>query len=209
MGQTVMMIDDDEVFLDELSEVLSTSGYDTVAVTDTKQAMQTAQEIRPSVILLDLKMPGKNGFELAFELKNRPGLGAIPVIAMSGFFRAQKIPLLELIGIRKCLAKPLNPLDVIWTIEETLGKQSPEAEGLSDRAGAAQATEEKKFLFKRFDDLLMEMAGDTDPTVLAEMASRLARLKDYKEHMRELLSRPALSRISKSDMDLSCAADFS
>ena len=120
MKQTLLLVDDDADFLEELGEVLSLSGYRTVAVCDPRQVLEVARREVPALILMDLKMPEKSGFELAYDLKREPELSGIPIIAMSGVFPAQVVSLRGLSGFRKCLPKPFNPLDAIWMIEKIL-----------------------------------------------------------------------------------------
>ena len=167
-----------------------------------------AQRIRPALILMDLKMPGKSGFELAFEFRDKPELADVPVVAMSGVFRSQKIPLLELSGIRRCLSKPLNPLDVIWTIEEILASKS-DFSGLPipEVSNADRRAVDVRPLLGRFDDLLMEMAGMIDLPTLAEMSEKLERLRDYKECVSKSLARPSSRPISRAVTDPRCATN--
>lgn len=116
----VMIVDDDREFLEELGETLAQSGYDMIAARDPHSVLAIASEKKPRVILLDLKMPGKNGFQLAYELRNSPELQQIPIIVMTGFFKDGYQPLMDICGIKRCLKKPFNPLDVIAQIEAVL-----------------------------------------------------------------------------------------
>jgi CheY-like chemotaxis protein len=116
----VLAIDDDQIFLEELSDVLASSGYEVVTVNDPRKALDTALEARPSVILMDMKMPGKSGLEIAHEMRYWPALAHVPIIAMSGFLKESNLPFMETCGIKKCLKKPFNPLDIIWEIEDVL-----------------------------------------------------------------------------------------
>lgn len=119
-SKKVMIVDDDKEFLYELEEALVLSGYDLVAVNDSLSALHIAAKITPDVILLDLRMPGKSGFQLADEIRRFSGLEDTPIIAMSGLFKDEYIPFLKMCGIKKCLKKPFNPLDVIAEIEVAL-----------------------------------------------------------------------------------------
>jgi CheY-like chemotaxis protein len=83
----VMIVDDDRQFLEELEEMLIFSGYEIVAFNDAQAALESAVRLRPDVILLDVKMPGKSGFQLADELQRLPELEGTPVIAMSGHYK--------------------------------------------------------------------------------------------------------------------------
>ena len=118
----VMIIDDDKEFLDELKEMLESSGYNSVAVNDAGAAIEVAKEIKPAAILLDLKMPKKSGFQLANELRCFSELARVPIIAMSAFYNDDYKPLLDVYGIKRCLTKPFRPLDVIAEIEEALAE---------------------------------------------------------------------------------------
>ncbi len=119
-SRKVMIVDDDKEFLEELNETLGLSGYDVVSVNDSVAAIDTAFRIKPDVILLDLKMPQKSGFQLADELRHLSELSRVPIIVMTGFFKDEYASLLNICGVRKCLKKPFNPLDVIAQIEEAL-----------------------------------------------------------------------------------------
>jgi len=120
LSKKVMIVDDDREFLEELKDVLTSSGYETIAVNDAAAALETADRAKPDVVLLDLKMPKKTGFQLAMEIRQLSGQEQVPVIAMSGFLKDGYNPLLYLCSIRRCLKKPLNPLDVIAEIEDAL-----------------------------------------------------------------------------------------
>lgn len=120
-GEKIMVVDDNKEFLEELKEILVLSGYDVVAIDDAESVLDAAVNTRPNVILLDLKMPKKNGFQIAQEFKNSSDLMHIPIIAMSGYFtRAEHEALMEVCRIKTCLKKPFNPLDVIACIESVL-----------------------------------------------------------------------------------------
>lgn len=119
-NKKVMIVDDDKEFLEELEETLAMSGYDMIATEDPDSVVSIASDEKPLVILLDLKMPGKSGFQLAHELRNFPGLRQIPVIAMTGFFKDEYLPFMDICGIKRCLKKPFNPLDVIAEIEAAM-----------------------------------------------------------------------------------------
>lgn len=118
MKKRILIVDDDEEFLEELRETLELSGYELVAVNDASLVVEVARKVKPEAILLDLKMPKKSGFQLADELKSLPELAAVPLIAMSAFYKDDYKALLDMGGIKHCLKKPFQPLDVIAEIEE-------------------------------------------------------------------------------------------
>lgn len=123
-GKKIMIIDDDKEFLEELQETLSLSGYYTIAINDSTTAVDTAYSMKPDIILLDLKMDGMSGFQVAEGLKKFPSTSQIPIIAMTGVFNKKNhFSLMDLCGMQMCLEKPFNPLDAIILIEEVFREQ--------------------------------------------------------------------------------------
>jgi len=128
-AKKVLIVDDNKEFLEELKEVLALSGYEMVAVHDSREAVALAIQAKPDVILLDLKMPGKSGFQIANEINRCFELQNVPIIAMSAFFRDEYRVLMNMCGIKKCLRKPFNPLEVISEIEEALANKGSGSTG--------------------------------------------------------------------------------
>ncbi|MDD4954855.1 MAG: response regulator [Candidatus Omnitrophica bacterium] len=117
----VMVVDDDVDFLKELEETLALSGYEIVAVQNSKNAGNAAAISKPDIILLDLKMEGMDGFEVAQTLKRSPETNSIPLIAMTGYFTSEEHnEIIKECGMKTCLKKPFNPLDLIARIESVL-----------------------------------------------------------------------------------------
>ncbi|MCX7927391.1 MAG: response regulator [Candidatus Omnitrophica bacterium] len=119
MEKKILVVDDDKEFLEELQETLTLSGYEVKAISDPRKALAVAMQLKPDIIVLDLKMPGMTGFEVVNKIKSTPVTEHIPIIAMSGFFTAeQDDSLLSFFQIHHYLRKPFNPLDIIARIEE-------------------------------------------------------------------------------------------
>ncbi|MDD2751836.1 MAG: response regulator [Candidatus Omnitrophica bacterium] len=128
----VMVIDDNQEFLEELKEMFSLNGYSTVTINDSLLAREAAILEKPDIILLDLKMPGKSGFQVADEIRSFSQLYRVPIIAMTGVFKENYGPLLNICGIKKCLKKPFSPLDIIAEIESSLREHAPAKQPLAD-----------------------------------------------------------------------------
>lgn len=119
-----MIVDNDKEFLEKLQEILSVSGYNTIAINDSTVALQAVRTTKPDVILLDIKMKGMYRFQLAESLRRSLRNSHISIIAMSAYFpRKEDNMLMGLCGIKTCLHKPFNPLDVIFAIENVLNKK--------------------------------------------------------------------------------------
>jgi len=125
----IMIVDDNVELLEELENLLKLGGYDVMALSDGTTVLETALKDKPDLILLDLKMSPKSGFQIADEAKNSPFLKDIPVIAMTGFFtEKQHLLMMKLCGIRTSILKPFRPLNLITKIEFALGNRMEEYE---------------------------------------------------------------------------------
>lgn len=125
-NRRVVIVNDDQKSLGDLEEILVASGHELVVVNDALLAVDTVIQRDPDVILLELRMPRKNGFEIAYEINHVFETNKIPIIAMSSFFKDEFVSLLDLCGINRYLKKPFNPLDVIWAIENVIKESNPE-----------------------------------------------------------------------------------
>ena len=121
----ILVVDDNIDFLNELHETLSLSGYETISVCNGKTVIEMAREIKPDIVLVDLKMDGMNGFEVAETLRDFPETKRIPVIAMSGYFASSgHSEIVRKHGFVSFLQKPFNPLDLVAQIENAFADNS-------------------------------------------------------------------------------------
>jgi len=81
---TVLIIDDEPEITEIVDVFLSNAGYTVVAENTALDGIKTAKKIRPAVILLDIMMPGMDGYEVCNELKADAVTADIPVIFLTG-----------------------------------------------------------------------------------------------------------------------------
>ena len=80
---TILIADDDPEILTMLSIRLKKRGYVTLEASDGKQTLQMARVQQPDLVLLDVMMPGKNGWEVAREMRNSPELCDIGIVMLT------------------------------------------------------------------------------------------------------------------------------
>lgn len=83
--KTILIIDDDEPNRLLLQDLLEMEGYRIFAAPDGPSALRILKEVRPSVILLDMKMPYMNGAEVLSALRADEELASIPVVVVSAY----------------------------------------------------------------------------------------------------------------------------
>ena len=116
-----MIVDDDKRFLQELQGTLALSGFKTFAVNDSTKALNVALTKKPDLILLDLKMDGMSGFQVAQALKQSPETAGIPIIVISAIFNKEDhAQMMDSCGIKIGLKKPFRTYELIKQIEGVL-----------------------------------------------------------------------------------------
>jgi CheY-like chemotaxis protein len=82
---TILIVDDEPVIRHALVTLLRRHGYGTLTAETGEQGSRIARELQPHLILLNIQLPGKNGWEVQRELAADPVTQSIPVVAITGF----------------------------------------------------------------------------------------------------------------------------
>jgi two-component system phosphate regulon response regulator PhoB len=110
----IVIVDDDEDLLEELAELLTAEGCVVEPTSDSVAAASAIRQSQPDLVLLDVRMREKDGFEVAAELAAAPETATIPIIVMSGHYTIEERGVLEKIpGVREVLLKPFSYEDMM------------------------------------------------------------------------------------------------
>jgi DNA-binding response OmpR family regulator len=123
--QTILVIDDDENLRDTIGLMLEKEGFRPILVGDGKTGLQEALIVKPSLILVDLRMPGISGVEVCKRLR-ASGMQT-PLIVLSAIGEeVDKVLLLE-IGADDYVVKPFGTRELLARIRAVLRRTSPDA----------------------------------------------------------------------------------
>jgi CheY-like chemotaxis protein/two-component sensor histidine kinase len=116
---TVLVVDDDRDTLAMLDEVLRANGFRARTVGEGREVLPTARREKPSLILLDLRMPDLDGYAVLENLKDDPELRDIPVIVMTGseVINDAKRKKVRALGADQLLAKPFSVEELVEQIK--------------------------------------------------------------------------------------------
>jgi DNA-binding response OmpR family regulator len=112
----ILVIDDDLPLRGMLGAALRQAGFQVLLAGDGDEGQRALTLHRPDVILLDLAMPGVNGWDFLQRLKETGYLGTIPIIVLSAHLHVEPQAILQL-GVSAILPKPFNLPDLIDLIE--------------------------------------------------------------------------------------------
>jgi signal transduction histidine kinase/CheY-like chemotaxis protein len=115
----VLIVDDDRDVVAVLSETLRKRGFAVAAAYDGAEALAVIEQRHPHLVLLDLRMPKVDGYEVIKRVKSHPEWGAIPIVVMTGYpIDRSRTDLLDLtVGH---FHKPMSPEDIAAKVESML-----------------------------------------------------------------------------------------
>ncbi len=109
----VLVVDDDPSFSHFLRELLQLQGFSVALAGDGFAAGRQVESFKPDVLLLDIKMPGLNGFDVCQAIKINPITRHIRIIAVTGYASAENSHLILAAGAEACLAKPFQSRELL------------------------------------------------------------------------------------------------
>jgi two-component system, cell cycle response regulator DivK len=116
----VLVVDDHEDAREGYSRVLTGGGYRAEAAADGLEALEKALDLRPDVIVMDLSMPGLNGWEATRRLKTMESTREIPVIAVTAHVVGHAREVALAAGCDAFLTKPCFPEDLLREVARLL-----------------------------------------------------------------------------------------
>ena len=121
MPQTLLLADDSVTIQRVIELTFADEDIKVVAVSDGDQAIERIEAEPPDIVLVDIGMPGRSGYEVAQHIKQSPRLKHIPVLLLTGAFEPVDQARAVAAGCDGVLAKPFEPQLVIARVKELLG----------------------------------------------------------------------------------------
>jgi len=123
MAKKILLVEDEEIMINLLQKKLEKEGYEVFVTRDGEEGLKVMREIRPDLVLLDIIMPKKGGFEVLEEMMKDPDLKKISVIVISNSGQPVELDKAQKMGARDWLIKTeFDPQEVIDKVVKLIGK---------------------------------------------------------------------------------------
>lgn len=126
-GPRILIVDDDAVILRLLQINFRLEGYEVDTASRGEEALEKVRENRPDVVVLDVMMPGIDGWEVCRQLKENPAVRHIPVIFLSARAQDEDRQRGYALGVDEYVTKPFDPAHLVEIVRRSLSKPSSQA----------------------------------------------------------------------------------
>ena len=120
MAERILVVDDDPSIVKLLTLNLEIEGYDVVAATNGREAIEAVSEHDPDLVVCDVMMPVMNGLEVVARLKKDAATKDLPIVLLSAKAQELDISHGKTAGADEYITKPFDPEDLITAIQRLL-----------------------------------------------------------------------------------------
>ena len=121
-AKTILLVDADHATLKYVRLILENEGYRVVSAHDGDEALLQDAEARPDLVLLDILLPNKNGYQVCRSIKEDETLRTLPVLLLSAKSQPSDRFWAKRVGADGFVAKPFDPADLLREIHALLQK---------------------------------------------------------------------------------------
>ena len=123
MDKKILIIDDEPATIKLTRIMLDANHYDVAHALDGSEGLAKAREWKPDIILLDLKMPMMDGYEVCHRLREERVTKKIPILVYTALHEWKSIKRALKAGSNDCLIKPFDIDVLLWTIKSILSSR--------------------------------------------------------------------------------------
>ncbi|MEQ8293820.1 MAG: response regulator [Roseovarius sp.] len=121
MGKKVILIEDERNIIEAISFILSRDGWEVKTHSNGHDAMQAVRDRRPDLVILDVMLPGKSGFDILQEIREDAELGATPVLMLTARGQQKDREMAERAGASRYMTKPFSNAEVLEAVRDLVG----------------------------------------------------------------------------------------
>jgi twitching motility two-component system response regulator PilH len=117
----ILIVDDSPQDIETIKNILEAQGHQTSAAENGEQGIQKTSELRPDLIVMDVVMPGLDGFKTTRKIAKNPDTKSIPIIVLSSKDQESDKAWAKMQGAIEYLVKPVKADELVETVNKILG----------------------------------------------------------------------------------------
>ncbi len=121
MQRRVLLIEDEPNIIEAIRFILSRDGWDVETLADGSTAAERVRTARPDVVILDVMLPGRSGFDILDELRADPATAALPVLLLTAKGQTADRARAEAAGASRYMTKPFSNADILASVRALAG----------------------------------------------------------------------------------------
>lgn len=122
-NELILVVEDNEQSRKLVRDVLKFRGYEIIEAVTGEDGVRLAQDRRPSLVLMDIRLPGMDGIQALARLRAAAGTQAIPVLAMTASVMTEDRQKIMDAGFDAFQSKPINVREFMAAVEQLLDRQ--------------------------------------------------------------------------------------
>ena len=125
MAKKILVVEDDNISANVLKDYFTAQGYDTVVASDGIEAIKKFEEEKPDLMIVDVLIPKKNGLEVCYDVRGKPGGRDIPIIIMSAVYKGPHAEehVKTNVTTQDYLVKPFKLSELFEKVKSIIGSQ--------------------------------------------------------------------------------------
>lgn len=125
MGRSVLIIEDEPNIVEAISFILERDGWTVRIHSDGATATEAVSRTNPNVVILDVMLPGRSGFDILKELRTSEATAALPVLMLTARGQTKDRDLAERYGVSKFMTKPFSNAEILETVRSLAEEAAP------------------------------------------------------------------------------------
>ncbi|MGI9395638.1 MAG: response regulator transcription factor [Boseongicola sp.] len=122
MGGHVLLIEDEPNIIEAIRFILSRDGWRVDTHSDGSTAMDAIRARAPDLIVLDVMLPNRSGYDILNDLRNQPEYRDLPVLMLTARGQKKDRELAEKLGASRFMTKPFSNVEVLETVRELVNQ---------------------------------------------------------------------------------------
>ena len=120
----ILVVEDNALNIKLFCDLLAAHGHETEPVTDSREALDTARNFRPELVITDIQLPHINGLELMKLLRGDEELKDVPILAVTAYAAPGDDERIRAAGARAYVSKPISVTRFVETVEDLLAQSA-------------------------------------------------------------------------------------